>query len=328
MQKLRLTLLALMLVVAIGTVGFIILEGMNPLDALYMTIITLSTVGFREVIDLDERGKVFVIFLIMIGVVMAGYTTTVIAQLVLEGHFKEVFGKRRMETKISKLKEHFIVAGYGRVGRQVVAEFTRANAPFVVVEKNEDALERLQGSDTLFVRGEATDDHVLRKAGIERARTLISTLPDEAQNVYLTLTARDINPELNIIARADYEDGEKKLMRAGADHVISPHVLGGQRMAMASLRPNIVDFMHSTALGEGGTSIEEMVIPPQSKLVGKTLLDSGLKQQYGVSLVGIKHAGKKLTIGPSSDTTFKEGDTLVLIGETVNLERLSRDLIS
>jgi voltage-gated potassium channel len=142
------------------------------------------------------------------------------------------------------------------------------------------------------------------------------------------LTARDINPELNIIARADYEEGEKKLMRAGADHVISPHVLGGQRMAMASLRPHIVDFMHSTALGEGGTSIEEMVVPPGSKLIGKTLLDSNLKQDYGVSLVGIKHSGKKMTIGPTPDTTFKEGDILVLIGESDNLERLSKDLVS
>lgn len=180
--------------------------------------------------------------------------------------------------------------------------------------------------DILLSRGEATDDDLLRSAGIERAKTLISTLPEEAQNVYLTLTARELNPKLNIIARADFDDGEKKLMRAGADHVVSPHVLGGTRMAMASLRPNVVDFMQMTALGDSGLSIEELKLPKGGRLTGKTLIDSKLKSDYGVTLIGIKKEGKSMEIAPGTDTILDDHDILVLMGRTDDLERLGRGL--
>lgn len=325
-QKLRMVLLTLALVVFVGTVGFMLLERMGPLDALYMTIITLSTVGFGEVAPLHPYGRLFVIFLIVFGVAMAGFTASVIGQLVVEGQFREIFGRRRMESKIRKMSGHYIIAGYGRVGREVAQEFKKRNVPFVVIEKEDDAASRIFSENSLCIQGTATDDEVLRQAGIEAAKTLISTLPDEAQNVYLTLTARDINRNLNIIARADFEEGEKKLLRAGANHVVSPHVLGGQRMAMASLRPNVVDFMHMTALGEGGLSIEEVVIPKDCRLGGMTLVDSQLKQEYGVTIIGIKKAGQKMTIAPGPQTVLNESDILVLLGPTEDLERLSRDL--
>ncbi|MFQ6007782.1 MAG: potassium channel family protein [Candidatus Zixiibacteriota bacterium] len=325
-QKLRMAVAASALVVFLGALGFMVLERMDLLDALYMTIITLSTVGFREVAPLHPHGKLFVILLIVFGVALAGFTASVIGQLVLEGQFKEIFGRRRMESKIRKMSGHYIIAGYGRVGRQVAHEFKQRKVPFVVIEKKEDAANQLFSEGCLCIQGEATDDEVLKRAGIESARTLISTLPDEAQNVYLTLTARDINKDLHIIARADYEDGEKKLLRAGADHVVTPHVLGGQRMAMASLRPNVVDFMHTTALGEGGLSIEEVVIPQGCRLVGKTLVESQLKQEYGATIIGIKKPGQKMTVAPSPTTILSESDILVLIGPIDGLERLSQDL--
>jgi len=197
---------------------------------------------------------------------------------------------------------------------------------FVVIEIDDDALNKLADEGIMYIKGTATEDEVLRQAGIETAKTLISTLPDEAQNVYLTLTARDMNAKLNIIARADFDDGEKKLMRAGANHVVSPHVLGGQRMALASLRPNVVDFMHSTSLGEGELIIEEVIIPESSHLAGKTLVESKLKQDYGVNIIGMKKKSSQLTISPGPNTIMEAGDVLVIIGSSENLERLSQNL--
>lgn len=313
-----------MVVLVSGMTGFMLLEGMQPLDALYMTVITLSTVGFGEVSPLHPHGRIFVIFLILFGVALAGFTASVIGQLVLEGQFKEIFGRRKMENRIRKVSNHFIIAGYGRVGRQVALEFQRRNVNFVVIEKGEEGVQSLYRDGFLFIQGEATDDDVLRKAGIDSARTLISTLPDEAQNVYLTLTARDINKDLHIIARADYDDGVKKLKRAGADHVVTPHVLGGIRMAMASLRPNVLDFMHTTSLGEGDLTIEELVIPDSCELSGKSLKDSNLKRDYGITIIGIKKPGREMTIAPDPDTVLEEKDILVLIGKAQGLEALSK----
>lgn len=210
---------------------------------------------------------------------MVGFTVTVIGQIILEGQLKEFYGRRKMENRILKMSNHYIIAGYGRLGRQVAHEFQKKNVEFVVLEKENNAILNIDKDKVLFVQGDATDDDILRSAGIEKANTLISTLPDEALNVYLTLTARYMNRNLKIIARADYDQGVKKLKRAGANHVVTPHILGGIRMAMASLRLNVVDFMHSTSLGEGGLTIEEMIIPAGCSLDGKTLRESNLKQE-------------------------------------------------
>ncbi len=325
-QKLNLALGGLMIVIVLGSLGFMFLEGMDPLESLYMTIITLSTVGFGEVKALHPEGRIFVIFLILFGVALAGFTATVIGQIVLEGQFKEIFGRKKMQNKIRKFSNHFIIAGYGRVGRQVAMEFAKKKVNFVVIEKDEEAISQLDRDGFLFIQGEATDDDTLRLAGIESARTLISTLPDEAHNVYLTLTARDMNRNLQIIARADYDEGVKKLMRAGANHVVTPHVLGGIRMAMASLRPNVVDFMHTTSFGESELTIEEMVIPRGCELAGKTLVESNLKKEFGITIIGVKKEGREMSIAPGPETILEENDILVLIGKTQGLESLSKKL--
>lgn len=325
-QKLRVAIVGMLLILILGMSGFMSLEEMSLLDALYMTVITLSTVGFSEIAPLHPAGRIFVIFLIVFGVVLAGFIASVIGQLVLEGQFKELYGRRKMESKIRKLSNHFIIAGFGRVGRHVAIELTREKVPFIVIDKDEKTIGDLLDENILFVEGDSTDEDVLVKAGIETAKTLISTLPDEAQNVYLTLTARDMNKNLNIIARADYDGGEKKLLRAGANHVVIPHQLGGLRMAMASLRPNVVDFMHVTALGEGGLTIEEVKIPADCRLAGKTLIESNLKQDYNVTLIGIKQPNKNIIIAPQPNTILGVADILVLIGPTDDLVRLTDDL--
>lgn len=232
-----------------------------------------------------------------------------------------------MESSITKLENHSIIAGFGRVGRQVALEFSRRQVPFVVLERKSDSHDLLNELCYLYHEGDATNEEVLRHVGITRAKTLISTLPEEAQNVYLTLTARYLNPNLTIIARADYEEGEKKLMIAGANHVVVPHILGGTRMAMASLQPNVLDFMRMTVGGSTeGLVVEELLVPTGSWLATKTLSNSEIKQKYGANIVGIKKANRELLVNPDPHTELHEGDVLVVIGEGSKLERLSRDL--
>jgi len=324
--KLCVATLAMLLLVVSGMIGFMFLEGMKPLDSLYMSVITLSTVGFGEVSPLHPGGKIFAIGLIIFGVLIAGSIITFVGQMVLEGQFTELVVRRKMENKLRKLTNHFIIAGFGRVGRQVAREFIKKKAQFVILESDEGSVNRIISDGHLFVHGDATDEEVLAAAGIERARTLVSTLPQEAQNVYLTLTARDMNPNLCIIARADLEEGEKKLVRAGANHVVIPHVLGGFRMAMAALQPNVVDFMQITSVGDEGLLVEELVIPEGSALVGQSLVESNLKPEYGVTIIGIKQQGQKMNVNPEQATLLGAGDILVLVGHTEHLERLGDDL--
>ena len=325
-QKLRMVLIAVFLIAALGTLGLMSLEDMSFLDALYMTVITLSTVGFGEVKELHTDSRLFVMLLIVVGVMLGGYLVTVIGQLTFEGHFKEIVSRRKMNKNIRKMTGHNIIAGFGRVGRQVAREFESNKAPFIVIEKADSDIDKINSSGYNYIIGDATDEDVLREAGIERAATLISTLPDEAHNVYLTLTAKDLNPKLKIIARADFEEGEKKLLRAGADYVVIPHILGGVRMAFATLRPHVVDFMQIASAGKEGLSLEEIVIPEKSPLHEKSLLESGLKKRYGVTIVGIKPVNQKMILNPEPDTALKEGDTLVLIGQLEQLERLNKDV--
>ena len=325
-QKLRMVLLAVVLIVLIGTLGLVSLEQMSYLDALYMTVITLSTVGFGEVKQLHNDSRIFVMFLIIFGVMIGGYLVTIIGQLTFEGQFKEIVARRKMRKNINKMTNHYIIAGFGRVGRQVAREFERKKVTFVIIEKEPEEINKILAAGYNFVEGDATDEDVLHNVGIDSANTLISTLPDEAHNVYLTLTARDMNPKLKIIARADFEEGEKKLFRAGADHVVIPHVLGGMRMAFATLRPHVVDFMQIASAGEEGLSLEEITIPEKSPLHGKSLLESNLKKDYGVTIVGIKPLDGRMTLNPEPNKILKQGDILVLIGQLEHLERLNRNL--
>jgi voltage-gated potassium channel len=325
-RKIQFALLGLTTLLVGGTIGFMTLERMGFVDSLYMTIITLSTVGFGEVKPLDATGKVFVMFLILFGVTLVGFSAAAVGQWVIEGQFRELVSRRKMDNGIKKQSGHSIIAGFGRVGRQVAVEFARRGVPFVVLEKGAEGLKRLQVDGWPYIQGDATDEELLTQAGIARAKTLVSTLPEEAQNVYLTLTARYMNPGLTIIARADFDDGEKKLMRAGANYVVVPHILGGTRMAMAALQPNVVDFMQMTATGQEGLMAEELVVPATSRLCGQSVSQSNLKRDYGVTIIGIRKPNDRLLINPGPEMVIEENDVLVLIGGRAELERLSREI--
>lgn len=325
-RKLIIASSLMLVLVVMGTLGFVFLEDYHPLDALYMTVITLSTVGFREVKQLGPEGEIFVIVLIVFGVVGATFIASTIGQVILEGQIRQALGRRKMDSKIKKLSDHYIIAGFGRVGRQVAEEFARRKVSFVIIEKEDSAVEYLNNMKYHFKIGEATEDEVLNAVGIDRAAVLVSTLPSEADNVYLTLTARHMNPNLYIIARADNPGGEKKLSRAGANSVVSPHVLGGARMAMSALRPHVVDFMQMTSIGESGLGIEEIAVPRNCRFSGKTLVDSNIKNEYGVTIIGIKKPDQKMRINPPPDALIEEDDILVLVGAQDELEKLTIEM--
>ncbi len=323
-RRLRWLVTILVLTVAVSTLGYRILEGGSIIDALYMSIITIATVGFREVYPLTDAGKVFTIFVIVFSVVILAYTIGTLGQLFVEGQIREILGRRKMEKQVSKLKDHFIIVGYGRVGQMVYSEISKAGEKAVVVESDPEILEQLIRDGALYVEGSAIEDDVLLDAGIKEARCLVDTIPDEADSVFISLSARQFNPGLYIIARADSKSSEKKLLRAGANRVILPYEIGGKRMAIASLRPNVVDFMTLESFGaQMALSIEEVEILRDAKLEGKTLKEVDLRSKYGLTVIGIRKPNGDLKMHPPAETKMDEGDILVLIGKTENLEQLS-----
>ncbi len=327
-QKLWLTLAFGALIIAVGTLGYRLIEGWTILESLYMTIITLFTVGFKEVYPLSGRGHVFTIFLIVFGAFTATFIIKSVAQIVLEGQLREILGKRKMEKKVEKLKNHIILSGYGRVGRRVAEEFVRRRVLFIIVERDENIIPDVQRDDYIFIQGNAADDEVLEKAGIRRAKAIVSTLPDDAENVYLALTARQINPNLFIIGRAESNMAKRKLLRAGADRVVCPHEIGGTQMAMATLRPNVVDFMQLAAEVPGGENIgiEEISITKEGRLTGKTIIEAAIKSKYDAIVVGLRKRPDQLMFNPSGETTMEDGDILIVLGTSDKLEHLASDL--
>jgi len=326
--KLRLSLLFLVLIVSFGTAGYVLIEDWTIMDSLYMTLITLTTVGFGEIHSLSEAGRSFTMLLIAIGVFNGGFIVTAMAQLVLEGQLKAILGKRKMEKKVKKLKDHVILCGYGRVGRQVAAEFLNRGESFVIVEKDSELIPDDPDKGLVFVNGNAAEDEVLEFAGIEKARAIVSTIPDDAENVYLALTVRQINPGMFIIARADTEIAKKKLVRAGANKVVCPHELGGTQMAIATLRPNVVDFMRLAAFAPEGKNlgIEEISIKQGGNLTGKTIIEAAIKSKYDAIVVGLRKRNGDMVFNPSGETAMEAGDILIALGESDKLEKLGSDL--
>src|SRR5208337_286730 len=274
-KRLILSGLLIFLMVALGTAGFIIIERWNFLDALYMTIISLTTVGYGEVHSLSSEGRIFNIFLIIGGVGTVFYVLSTGAKLLLEGELQEMFGRKRLEKKIKDLQHHYIICGYGRMGRIICRELNAKGEEFIVIEKNPNKLHEKE--NILIMEGDATQDAVLIEAGIERARGLISVLPTDAENLFVVLSARGLNPNLLIVSRAVEEGSEKKLLRAGATKVVSPYHIGGLRMAHTVLKPTVVDFIEfATQSGNIGLQMQEIAVQEGSRLIGMTLEQCGI----------------------------------------------------
>jgi voltage-gated potassium channel len=326
-RHLRLSLTVLAAVVALGTWGYVLIEGWSAFDALYMTVITLATVGFREVHELSPPGKAFTIALIVCGAGIIAYAVGSLVQFMVEGQLRKILGRKKLEKVISRIEGHYIICGYGRIGNLICREFQAKPLPFVVVEKNPELCERLSDEGVLHVRGDATDDESLIAAGIRRARGLVTAVTSDTDNVYITLTARGLSPDLFILARAGEEGSEKKLIRAGASKVISPYTIGASRMAQAILRPSVVDFIEIATAGQNlQLQMEEILVEEGSSLVGTTLVTSGVRRDLGIIIVGIKQAGGEMLFNPEPATAIGAGDVLITLGERraiQNLERLA-----
>jgi voltage-gated potassium channel len=322
-RKFGILVIILAAVIAIGTLGYIFIERWSPLDALYMTVITLTTVGFGEVHPLSHSGKIFTIVLVVMGVAGVAYTLSVIARMVVEGEIKRLLGRRKMQKGLKELTDHYIVCGFGRVGRRIAQELYARGVPFVVVDRDPQRIEQAEMDCFIFVQGDSTNDQTLLDAGVKRAKGLITAVVDEADSVFIVLSARQLNPKLFITARAESDQGEKKLFRAGANRVISPHKIGGIRMALTALRPNLVDFMSLVSFDQRtDLSIEEIEVKPGSSLVNSTIKDCHIRHDLGVSIVGVKKTGKDVFLNPSPETTIDGGDILIVVGDRKGLERL------
>ena len=307
-----------------GVVGYMLVEGWSFLDALYMTITTVTTVGFREVQPLSTGGKIFTLFLIIFGVGVALFVLTAVVQVAVEGEVGRLLGVRRMKGKIAGLSNHYILCGFGRVGEEIAREFAVRRVPFVVIESNPEALARLRPRPYLYVEGDATTDAVLTEAGIERAGGLLAASDSDSGNTYITLTAKALNPKVFVVARAGRPANEAKMRRAGAERVISPYLISGRRMALSALQPLMVDFIDTLATGRHGEQLlAELEITPDSAIAGCTLREA-LSICPGATALGIQKRDGALVVGPRPDQLLSIGDRLMVFGEEEELERLSR----
>ena len=314
--------LLVFLVLAAGTAGYSLIEGWGFLDSLYMTVITITTVGYREVHRLDRAGIVFTIFLIFFGLGIILYILNTGAKILIEGEFAQLLGRRKLEKRIKKLSSHFIICGYGRMGKIISREFQANGTEFVVIEKQVLPPEAVPPG-LLMIQGDATMDEVLKEAGIESASGLVSVLPTDAENLYVVLTAKGLNPQLTVVARAGEEGSEQKLLRAGADRVVSPYYIGGLRIAHSILRPAVVDFIEfATRSGNMELQMEEILISPSSRLVGQTLDQCGLGRDLGIIVVGMKGSHNDMKFNPTSRSVLKAGNVLIALGESSRLKAL------
>lgn len=322
-KKLVLVIGLIVLVVTFGTTGYMVIERWDFIDSLYMTVITLTTVGFKEVHDLSFNGILFTITLIISGVGTVFYALSTGAKFVLEGELQEIYGRKRLEKKLKDLRDHYIVCGYGRMGKIIAREFKHEKLKFVVIEKNEVILDAYENEEYFIIQGDAIKDELLKKAGIERAKCLISVLPNDAENIYVVLSARGLNPGLLIVARAGEEGSEQKLLRAGADRVVSPYHIGGLRIAHTVLKPAVVDFIEfATKSGNINLQIEEIAIREDTNLVGQSLDQCGIGRELGIIVVAIKQQSGEMKFNPIFQTIIGAGDTLIAVGETSKLKIL------
>ncbi|HDI61115.1 MAG TPA: potassium channel protein [Desulfobacteraceae bacterium] len=322
-RRLKISLCLLAAIVAFGTLGYHIVEGMAFFDAFYMTLITISTVGFSEVKPLSPAGRAVTVVIIVMGISTLTYSLGQVLRIFVEGELLRILGRRKLENRIQALKGHYIVCGYGRIGEVISRELGRDKMPFVVVEQDAAKVSQMEKAGLLYLEMDATSEEALIRAGIERARGLVTAVTSDADNVFITLTARGLRNDLFILSRASDQKNEDKLLRAGATRVVCPYQIGGRRMAQQLTRPTVIDFIDTAMVERGmGLRMEEEVIGADSPLAGRSLVESRLRQEYGVIVVAIKPRRGEMIFNPLPTQKLAAGDVIVLLGKQEELDRL------
>ncbi len=323
--RLPATLALLGLVLAGGTAGYVVIEGWDVWDAFYMTVTTVATVGFREVHPLSRSGQAFTLVLILLGVSTALYAFSAFAAVVVEGGWSRYVERWRYVRMINHLSEHYVICGYGRIGSIVANEFKRQKTPFVIVDRNPVRVAEANQHGHLAAEGDASREETLKRLGIDRARGLVAVVGTDAENVYAVLTARVLNSDLFIIARAEGEESISKLKKAGADRVISPYRIGAVQIAQTALRPAVVDFVEiATSSDNLELSIEEIHIDTSSPFEGRPLSEVTQRDKINVVVVGIQHAQGRMEFNPTPSTVLNGGDHLIVLGSSQTLKDLER----
>lgn len=318
-------LLVPVLLMAAGTMGYMLIEGWAFFDALYMTVITITTVGYLEVHTLSAGGRVFTMVLALGGVFTLFYAATATISAIVSGRARGDIWRQRMERTLADLHDHVIVCGMGRMGRFVCREFSALEMPFVVIDRDPHVFEGFDLPHGIPLVGDATSDEVLRKAGVHKARVLVTVAASDADNLFVTMSARLLNDKLNIVARAEEDGAEKKLMRAGASRVVSPYMIGGERMTQAVLRPAVIDFLElATREDYMELQIEEVSVRAGGALAGMLIRDGRIRRDLGVIVVAVKHADGKMAFNPDPDLALQTGDTLIALGHRKQLEELEK----
>lgn len=323
-RKLITAILLMLSVLFIGVLGYMLISNYTFVNALYMTVITISTVGFGLVQPLTSEGKIFTIFLILLSVTLYGFIIKVISENIANGHFFEELKQKKMQKKINSLTNHTIVCGYGRNGQQALAKLQKYKQKSVIIERNKKRISQLEECGNTVVFGDATDDDILEKAGIKRAKNLIVALPSDADNLFIVLSARQMNKNLTIISRASDESSNKKLKIAGANNVIMPDKLGGDHMAALVVTPDLIEFVDMLSLdGECTANLQEIIVDDlPSAYISKTILDLDLRKKTGCSIIGFKTAENNYVVNPEADTILVKGSKLIIIGRPEQIEKL------
>ncbi|WP_448872571.1 potassium channel family protein [Desulfobulbus propionicus] len=321
------TLLFLALLLG-GTFGYMFLENTGFWMGLYLTIITVFTVGYGDIVPIHPSGRVFTVFLVITSVSFVMYVFSKITETMIEGELRGLYKRRKMNKEIARLRDHYIVCGFGRIGKEICKILQEHHRPFLVIEKDEDEIKNLEELQYIWLKGDASDDDALHSAGIERAKGLVSVVASDADNLYITLTARGLNPELYIMTRSSGGPGvQTKLKRAGASKVISPYSIGARRMAHLIVRPTVTDFIDLTMrAGELDLIMEELRVSPTSHLIGKNLIESEIRKKYDVIVVAIKRQDGTMLFNPKPNSVIMIDDILIVLGASELILDLNKEM--
>ena len=317
----------LIAVLAFGTGCYYYVENMSLFEAFYMTMITISTVGFSEIKPLSPQGRIVTMIIISFGITLGAYTIGMIIRIFIEGELQKSFGRRNMESKISKLKDHYIVCGFGRIGELICRELHASNVRFVVIENDPQVVEKLGNEKHLFLSMDSTSDEALIKAGIMDAKGIVTAVTNDADNVFIILTAKGLRPDIFVLSRSSDVKNEGKLIRAGASRVVSPYLIGGKRMAQMLIKPTVTDFIDIAMMNNNlDLVMEEAKIRTKSDFVGKNLIESNLRQDYGVIIVAIKKKIGGMVFNPLPTEKFEAEDIIVVLGKREDMAKMNEVL--